>query len=113
MTNLYLFGRKEDLAFEQPVGDSPRHRHHVRFWRAEKAAADARPVWVGPPSMTSESVSAVPRARSRMSQRRMSMLSETICSNVWNSQAACLRPMSWMISTKCGKARTAAAIRGN
>ena len=47
VSNLYLFGRKEDLAFEQPVGDSPRHRHHVRFWRAEKAAVDGRPVWVG------------------------------------------------------------------
>jgi hypothetical protein len=47
VSNLYLFGRKEDLAFEQPVGDSPRRRHHVRFWRAEKAAVDGRPVWVG------------------------------------------------------------------
>jgi hypothetical protein len=24
VSNLYLFGRKEDLAFEQPVGDNPR-----------------------------------------------------------------------------------------
>ena len=47
VSSLYLFGRKENLAFEQPVGDDPRHRHHVRFWRAERAAADGRPVWVG------------------------------------------------------------------
>ena len=47
VSNLYLFGRKEDLAFEQPVGDSPRQRHHVRFSRAEKDAEDGRPVWVG------------------------------------------------------------------
>jgi hypothetical protein len=47
VSNLYLFGRKEDLAFEQPVGDSPRHRHHVRFWRTDKVDADDRPVWVG------------------------------------------------------------------
>jgi hypothetical protein len=47
VSNLYLFGRKEDLAFEQPVGDSPRHRHHVRFWRTDKVGADGRPVWVG------------------------------------------------------------------
>jgi hypothetical protein len=47
VSNLYLFGRKEDLAFEQPVGDSPRHRHHVRFWRTDKVDADGRPVWVG------------------------------------------------------------------
>jgi len=47
VSNLYLFGRREDLAFEQPVGDSPRHRHHVRFWRTDKVGADGRPVWVG------------------------------------------------------------------
>jgi hypothetical protein len=47
VSNLYLFGRKEDLAFEQPVGDNPRKRHHVRFWRSEKVDPDGRPVWVG------------------------------------------------------------------
>lgn len=29
----YVFGRKQDLGFQVPVGISPRHRHHVRFWR--------------------------------------------------------------------------------
>src|SRR4029078_7383185 len=33
VSTLELFGRKQDLAFEQPVGDSPRQRHHVRFWK--------------------------------------------------------------------------------
>ena len=47
VSNLYLWGRREDLAFEQPMGDNPRKRHHVRFWRDEKAAPDGRPVWVG------------------------------------------------------------------
>ena len=47
VSNLYLFDRKEDLAFEQPVGDNPRKRHHVRFWRTEKTDPDGRPVWVG------------------------------------------------------------------
>jgi len=47
VSSLYLWGRKEDLAFEQPVGDNPRHRHHVRFWRSEKTDRDGRPVWVG------------------------------------------------------------------
>jgi len=31
VSSLYLFGRKEDFAFEQSRGDNPRHRHHVRF----------------------------------------------------------------------------------
>lgn len=46
VSNLYLFGRKQDLAFEQPVGDSPRQRHHVRFWRSDKLDG-RRPVWLG------------------------------------------------------------------
>jgi hypothetical protein len=47
VSSLYLFGRKEDLAYEQPVGDNPRKRHHVRFWKTEKTDPDGRPVWVG------------------------------------------------------------------
>jgi hypothetical protein len=47
VSNLYLFGRKEDLAFEQPVGDSPRHRHHVRLWKTANVGEDGRPQWIG------------------------------------------------------------------
>jgi LssY C-terminus len=47
VSNLYLWGRKEDLAFEQPVGHDPRQRHHVRFWRSNKHDPDGHPVWVG------------------------------------------------------------------
>jgi hypothetical protein len=47
VSNLYLFGRKEDLAFEKPVGNDPRKRHHVRFWLTDKTDPDGRPVWVG------------------------------------------------------------------
>ncbi|MCY2974401.1 MAG: LssY C-terminal domain-containing protein [Planctomycetota bacterium] len=47
VSSLYLFGRKEDLAFEQPVGDNPRHRHHVRFWKTDKLSDDGRPRWIG------------------------------------------------------------------
>jgi LssY C-terminus len=43
----FLFGRKQDLAFEQAVGDNPRHRHHVRFWECDKRDADGRPLWIG------------------------------------------------------------------
>jgi hypothetical protein len=46
VSDLFLFGRKQDLAFEQPVGDSPRQRHHVRFWRWDRLE-DGRPVWFG------------------------------------------------------------------
>jgi LssY C-terminus len=47
VSNLFLFGRKEDLAFEQPVGDNPRQRNHVRFWKIDKANDDGRPIWIG------------------------------------------------------------------
>jgi hypothetical protein len=46
VSNLYLWGRKEDLAFEQPVGDNPRRRHHVRFWKAPETDEE-RPMWIG------------------------------------------------------------------
>jgi hypothetical protein len=46
VSDLYLFGRKQDLAFEQPVGNSPRQRHHVRFWRWDRDY-QGQPVWFG------------------------------------------------------------------
>ena len=46
VSNLFLFNRKQDLAFEQPVNGGPRHRHHVRFWRWDKLY-EGRPVWIG------------------------------------------------------------------
>lgn len=36
----YVFGRKQDLGFQIPVGNSPRHRHHVRFWRLGSTILD-------------------------------------------------------------------------
>jgi LssY-like putative type I secretion system component LssY len=47
VSNLFLFGRKEDLAFEQPVGDNPRKRNHVRFWDTGKNDPNGRPTWIG------------------------------------------------------------------
>jgi len=46
VSNLYLFGRKEDLAFEKPIGNSPKERHHVRLWRSDKQDG-GRPMWMG------------------------------------------------------------------
>jgi hypothetical protein len=47
VSNLFLWGRKQDLAFQQAVGSNPRQRHHVRFWLSDNADPDGRPVWVG------------------------------------------------------------------
>ena len=47
MSNLYVWGRKQDLAFQQPVGNDPRRRHHVRFWRSTRVDDEGRPLWIG------------------------------------------------------------------
>ena len=31
-SSLYLFGRRQDIGFQQPINNSPRRRHHIRFW---------------------------------------------------------------------------------
>jgi len=35
-SNLYLFGRRQDIGFQQSIGNSPRKRHHIRFWAINK-----------------------------------------------------------------------------
>jgi hypothetical protein len=47
VSDLFLWGRRQDVAFEQPVGDSPKQRHHVRFWRSEEVDANGEPLWLG------------------------------------------------------------------
>jgi hypothetical protein len=44
---LFVFGRRQDLAFEKPVGDNARRRHHVRFWRSAELGRGALPLWIG------------------------------------------------------------------
>jgi hypothetical protein len=40
-STLYLFGRGQDIGFQRAIGDSPRKRHHVRFWAKSLAEAEA------------------------------------------------------------------------
>jgi len=44
---LFYEGRREDLAFEKPVGDSADRRNHVRLWEVIKEGQEGRPVWLG------------------------------------------------------------------
>jgi LssY C-terminus len=46
VSNLYLFGRRQDIAFEQP-GRSVRERDHVRFWKTATSDKNQRPLWIG------------------------------------------------------------------
>ena len=64
-STLYLFGRGQDIGFQQAIDNSPRKRHHVRFWamsvaraqqtvgtpglwlNADRPPDDERVLWVG------------------------------------------------------------------
>ena len=64
-STLYLFGRGQDIGFQKAIDNSPRKRHHIRFWAANLARAedtmatasfwlstgrpptDARVLWIG------------------------------------------------------------------
>ena len=64
-STLYLFGRGQDIGFQKAIDNSPRKRHHIRFWalslaRAEdsmenasfwlntdRPPANARVLWIG------------------------------------------------------------------
>jgi LssY C-terminus len=47
VSHLYYNGRRQDLAFEKPVGNSADRRHHVRFWRVLEHGQEGRAVWLG------------------------------------------------------------------
>jgi len=51
VSNLYVFGRVQDLAFEKPTNDV-QNRGHVRVWKTG-ALIDRQPVWVGAASYDS------------------------------------------------------------
>jgi hypothetical protein len=40
-STLYLFGRGQDVGFQKAIDNSPRKRHHVRFWALSLAHAEA------------------------------------------------------------------------
>jgi hypothetical protein len=64
-STLHLFGRRQDIGFQKSIGNSPRKRHHIRFWalslthdenamgtaafwlNADRPADDMRVLWVG------------------------------------------------------------------
>ena len=47
VSNLYLYSRIEDLAFEQAVPGNTRERNHVRFWRSDELGKEGKPFWIG------------------------------------------------------------------
>lgn len=46
VSDLYLFGRREDLAFAKMLNTVAK-RHHLRLWRSEVKTPDGREVWLG------------------------------------------------------------------
>jgi len=51
VSNLYVFGRVQDLAFEKPTNDV-QNRGHIRIWKTG-ALINGQPVWVGAASYDS------------------------------------------------------------
>jgi len=47
VSNLFVNGRRQDLAFEQAAGGDPSRRHHVRFWLSAPRDAIGRVLWIG------------------------------------------------------------------
>ncbi len=39
-STLYLFGRGQDIGFQKAIDNSPRQRHHIRFWALSLARAE-------------------------------------------------------------------------
>lgn len=46
VSDLYLFGRREDLAFAKMLNTVAK-RHHLRLWRSTARAAGGREIWLG------------------------------------------------------------------
>src|SRR6185312_13000062 len=40
-STLYLFGRGQDIGFQKAIDNSPRKRHHIRFWALSQKRARA------------------------------------------------------------------------
>jgi hypothetical protein len=40
-STLYLFGRGQDIGFQKCIDNSPRKRHHIRFWALSPSRAEA------------------------------------------------------------------------
>lgn len=47
VSNLYLFGRRQDLAYQLASLQGPAQRHHVRFWKSSETTADGQAIWFG------------------------------------------------------------------
>jgi hypothetical protein len=41
-STLYLFGRGQDVGFQKAIDNSPRKRHHIRFWALSLAHAESK-----------------------------------------------------------------------
>jgi len=41
-STLYLFGRAQDVGFQRAIDNSPRKRHHIRFWALSQAHVESQ-----------------------------------------------------------------------
>jgi hypothetical protein len=77
VSNLYYLGRREDLAFEKPDGNSADHRHHVRLWKVLDQGEENGRCGSATRRSIAVSASADTPAPSRIISMRTSMPSES------------------------------------
>jgi LssY C-terminus len=46
VSTLLFDGRRQDLAFEKPVGKSADERHHIRLWLTKRTGEGGGPLWL-------------------------------------------------------------------
>jgi hypothetical protein len=86
-STLYLFGRGQDTGFQKAIDNSPRKRHHIRFWalslahaedavgtarfwlNADRPPENARVLWVG--AGTKDTGFSLTRGRPRQRRRQL------------------------------------------
>ena len=45
-SSLYLFGRAQDVGFQRAIDNSPRKRHHIRFWALTEGTLGTASFWL-------------------------------------------------------------------
>ena len=90
VSTLFYAGRKQDFAFEKPIGSSADRRHHVRLWLVlAKGDEKAAPSGSVRPRAILASASAIIRARSPIISLRTLMRSAMPC---WRTS----QPADWL-----------------
>ena len=112
VSNLFLFGRKQDLAFEQPLKGGPGKRHHVRFWLWDQLY-EGRQGWFGAATYdTSVGLSHTTGQVTHHIAPDVDAERDRLVSELQQAGVAQSVAMARRLPRRCSRAITAAAIPG-